>query len=210
MARSLWLHPAVKPLVAAAAALPLLDLLWRAGQQTLGPNPAEALIRGTGDWTLRLLWLTLAITPLRRWTGQHALARFRRMLGLWAAFYALLHLLAYTWLDMGFELDEVWRDLGKRPFVLVGSLAALLMLPLAATSFNRAVRALGAQRWQRLHRSVYLIALLGWLHFLWMRAAKQNFQEVAVYGVLLAVLMLARLPRRNPLRRSDTAAPPGA
>ncbi len=114
----------------------------------LGPNPAEALIRASGDWALRGLWIALAVTPLRLLTGTPALARFRRMLGLFAFFYALLHLLCYAWLDMGFDIPEIARDIAKRPFILVGMLAFALLLVLAATSFNRAIRWLGGKRWQ--------------------------------------------------------------
>jgi methionine sulfoxide reductase heme-binding subunit len=193
--KSLWLHPLTKPLVFAIALGPLAWWVWAAMHNGLGANPAETLIRGTGDWTLRMLCLTLAITPLRQWTGQAALARFRRMLGLFAAFYGGLHFVAYAWLDMGLELPDILRDIAKRPFILVGTAALLLMLPLAATSFNRAIKALGAARWQRLHRTVYLVAGLALLHFFWMRAAKNNFAEVAVYAVLLGVLLGARVWR---------------
>jgi sulfoxide reductase heme-binding subunit YedZ len=138
---------------------------------------------------LRFLCIVLAVTPLRQWTKQPALARFRRMLGLFVFFYAVLHFLAYAWLDMGFDLATISRDIPKRPFALVGFLALLLLVPLAATSFNRAIKALGASRWQALHKSVYAIVLLGLLHFFWMRAAKNNFAEVAVYAALIAVLL---------------------
>ncbi|HEX6722308.1 MAG TPA: protein-methionine-sulfoxide reductase heme-binding subunit MsrQ, partial [Burkholderiaceae bacterium] len=148
------------------------------------------------DWTLRLLCLTLAITPLRQWTGLASLARFRRMLGLFAAFYATLHFSAYAVFDMGLDIDAIVRDVAKRPFILVGTLAFLLMLPLAGTSFNRAVRALGATRWQRLHRLVYGIAGLAILHFFWMRAGKRDFAEVAIYAAILGVLLGWRVVMR--------------
>ncbi len=193
--KSVLLHPLAKPLVFAAALAPLAWMVWAAMNQALGANPAEALIRSLGDWTLRMLCLTLAVTPARQWTGQPALARLRRMLGLFTAFYGTLHFLAYAWLDMGLELQEILRDIAKRPFILVGTAALLLMLPLAATSFNRAIKALGAARWQRLHRAVYAVAGLAILHFFWMRAAKNNFAEVAIYAALLAVLLGARLWR---------------
>jgi sulfoxide reductase heme-binding subunit YedZ len=186
-------HGAVKPLLFVLALAPLAYLLVGVLTDGLGANPAEALSRGTGDWTLRFLCLTLAITPLRRWTGWTAPARWRRMLGLYSFFYGLLHFLCYAWLDMGFDGPAIVRDIPKRPFVLVGSLALLLMLPLAATSFNRAVRFLGAARWRALHRLVYASALLGLLHFFWMRSAKNNFGEVAVYAAVLALLLGWRL-----------------
>jgi methionine sulfoxide reductase heme-binding subunit len=193
-------HPAAKPIVFLLCLLPFALLFHGAWTDTLGANPAEALIRATGDWTLRFLCITLAVTPLRHWTQQPALARFRRMLGLFAFFYAVLHFLSYAWLDMGFELDAIVRDIPKRPFALVGFTAFVLLVPLAATSFNRAVKALGGARWQRLHRVVYLVALLGLLHFFWMRSAKNDFGDVAVYAAVLAVLLGWRLARASKLR----------
>jgi sulfoxide reductase heme-binding subunit YedZ len=186
-------HAAVKPAVFVAALGPLAWLVTAAATDALGANPAEALIRGTGDWTLRLLCLTLAVTPLRQWTGWHALARLRRMLGLFTCFYALLHFTSYAWLDMGLDAGDIVQDVIKRPFILVGTAALLLMLPLAATSMDAAVRALGGRRWRALHRSVHAIALLALLHFFWMRAGKNDFGEVAVYAVVLGVLLGWRL-----------------
>lgn len=182
-----------KPVVLVLCAIPLVGLLWGAFNDSLGANPAETLIRSLGDWTLRLLWLTLAVTPLRRLFNWPELARCRRGLGLWAFSYACLHLLAYAWLDMGLDWGEVLHDVGKRPFILVGMLTLVLLLPLALTSFNRAVRWLGAQRWQRLHKAVYLAALLALLHFYWMRSGKRLYTEVHVYALLLAVLLGWRL-----------------
>ena len=193
--RSPLQHQAAKPTLFALALLPFIGLAVAVLQQALGPNPAETLIRSLGDWTLRFLCLTLAITPLRQWTGWTALARFRRMLGLFAAFYASLHFCAYAVFDMGLDIGDILRDVAKRPFILVGTLAFLLLLPLAATSFNRAVRALGAARWQRLHRLVYAIAMLAILHFFWMRAGKRDFAEVFVYAGVIAVLLGWRLYR---------------
>ena len=187
--RTPLLHPAAKPLLFLACLLPFASLLWGAVANTLGANPAEALIRGLGDWALRFLCLTLAVTPLRQLAGQPALARFRRMLGLFSFFYASLHLLAYGWLDMGLDVGDIARDIAKRPFILMGFTAWLLLLPLAATSFNRAIKALGAKRWQALHRLVYLLSLIGLMHFIWMRAGKHNFAEPALYGAILALLL---------------------
>ena len=198
MARSALLHPAAKPLLFAACLLPFAWLLYAALANRLGANPAEALIRSTGDWTLRFLCVVLAVTPLRQWIQQPALARFRRMLGLFVFFYAVLHFLAYAWLDMGFDAATIAKDIPKRPFALVGFLALLLLLPLAATSFNRAIKALGAARWQALHRAVYAIALLALLHFFWMRAGKNDFAEVAVYAAVIGVLLGWRLWRLRP------------
>lgn len=190
---------AAKPVLFLLCLAPLAWLVYGAAANQLGANPAEALIRRLGDWTLRGLWLTLAITPLRELTGLAALARFRRMLGVFAFVYASLHLLAYGWLDMGLDFGDIARDIAKRPFILMGFTAWALMLPLAATSFNQAIKALGARRWQVLHRAVYAVAVVALLHFIWMRAGKNNFAEPAVYGVLLALLLGWRVVRR--LRR---------
>ena len=193
--RSLLMHPLAKPVVFVASLLPFVWLLYGAFANNLGANPAEYLIRSTGDWTLRFLCITLAVTPLRVVTGTPALARFRRMLGLFVYFYVVLHLLSYSWFDMGFDVGDIVKDIIKRPFILVGFAAFLLLTPLAATSFNRAVKAMGAKRWQALHKLVYVIAGLGILHFFWMRSGKNDFAEVAVYGAVLAVLLGWRLVR---------------
>jgi sulfoxide reductase heme-binding subunit YedZ len=198
-------HRAVKPLLFVLAMGPFASLLVGALSNGLGPNPAEALSRSTGDWTLRFLCLTLAVTPLRQITGWVVMARWRRMLGLYSFFYGLLHFLCYAWLDMGFDVTAIVRDIPKRPFVLVGTLALLLMLPLAATSFNRAIKALGAARWRQLHRLVYAVVLLGLLHFFWMRSAKNNFGEVAVYAAVIALLLGWRLWKARPARPAVTA-----
>jgi sulfoxide reductase heme-binding subunit YedZ len=205
--KSPLLHPAAKPVLFVLALLPFSQLLYGALADTLGANPAEALIRGTGDWTLRFLTLTLAVTPLRQWFEQPALARFRRMLGLFTFFYGVVHFLCFAWLDMGLDLDAIVRDIPKRPFILVGTAALLLMAPLAATSFNRAIRALGAARWQALHRTVYAIALLALLHFFWMRAGKNDFAEWSIYAAVIGGLLGWRLWRalRGRLTRSGVA-----
>ncbi len=189
-------HPAAKTMVFALALMPAVWLLAGALLNTLGANPAEALTRGTGDWVLRFLCLTLAVTPLRVQCRWPALSRFRRMLGLFTFFYAVLHFLCYAWLDMGFDAADIVRDIAKRPFILVGTSGLLCLLLLAATSFNRAIRSLGVKRWQALHRLVYVVALLGLLHFFWMRAAKSNFAEVAVYAAIIGALLGWRVLRR--------------
>jgi sulfoxide reductase heme-binding subunit YedZ len=191
--RRALLHPAAKVPVFALCLLPFAWLVWGAFTDNLGANPAEYLIRATGDWTLRLLCITLAVTPLRVLTATPALARFRRMLGLFVYFYVVLHLLSYSWFDMSFDLAEIAKDIVKRPFILVGFTGFLLLTPLATTSFNRAIKAMGARRWQTLHKLVYVIAGLGILHFFWMRAGKNDFAEVAVYAAVLAVLLGWRL-----------------
>lgn len=204
-------HPAAKPVLWTLLALPFAWLLWGAISDTLGPNPAEALIRGLGDWTLRCLVLTLAISPLRQWTGWHQLLRHRRAIGVATFLYGTLHWLAYAWLDQGLEIDALLKDVAKRPFILVGTLAWLLLLPLAATSFNRAIKALGAKRWQALHKAIYAIAMLAILHFLWMRSGKQLYGEVAVYASIMAVLLGWRVrnawqQRGQPTRRTTAVS----
>ena len=186
-------HAAAKPLLWVLLLLPLAWLLWGAFNDALGANPAEYLIRATGDWTLRALCLTLAVTPLRVGLGWPELARFRRMLGLTVYGYVVLHLLCYSWLDMGFEWGDIAQDIAKRPFIWMGFSAFVLLTPLAATSFNAAIRRLGAKRWQTLHKAVYLVAALAVLHFYWMRAGKHNFAEVWVYGLILGGLLLWRV-----------------
>ena len=187
--QKLLVHRAAKPTLFAICLLPFAWLFYGALTMQLGANPQEALIRATGDWTLRFLCIVLAVTPLRTTAGLPALARFRRMLGLFVYFYVVIHLLSYSWFDMGFDLADITKDIAKRPFILVGFSAFLLLTPLAATSFNAAIKAVGAKRWQLLHKLVYVIAGLGLLHFFWMRAAKNNFAEVFVYAAIVAVLL---------------------
>lgn len=182
----------------ALLALGLMPLAWlvlQTLQEQLGANPAETLIRATGDWTLRALCVVLAVTPLRTALGWPELARFRRMLGLLVFGYTSLHLMCYAVFDMGLEWTDMARDILKRPFILVGFAAFITLLALAATSFNRAMRWLGGRRWQLLHRMVYGVAVLAILHFWWMRAGKQDFAEVLVYAAILAVLLGWRVVR---------------
>lgn len=190
------LSPYAKPLLWVACLLPFAWLIYAVIANQLGANPAEALVRSTGDWTLRFLCIVLAVTPLRVWLKQPALLRFRRMLGLFVYFYALLHLLSYSWFDMGLDIADIAKDIAKRPFILVGFTTIVLLTPLAATSFNAAIRKLGARRWQMLHRLVYVIAGLALLHFFWMRAGKNNFAEVGVYAAIIGTLLGWRLMNR--------------
>ncbi|WP_295955738.1 protein-methionine-sulfoxide reductase heme-binding subunit MsrQ [Rhodoferax sp.] len=210
--KKLLLHPAAKPVVFLLCLLPFLWLAWNVFQaqlghaNTLGANPAEHLIRATGDWTLRFICIVLAVTPLRTITNTPGLARFRRMLGLYVYFYVVVHLLSYSGFDMGFDVGDIAHDIAKRPFILVGFLAFVLLTPLAATSFNRAIKAMGAKRWQTLHKLVYGIAGLGLLHFFWMRAGKNNFAEVAVYAAIIAVLLgwrVAQYLKKKGLQRAS-------
>ena len=187
--KSPLLHLAAKPLLFAVSLLPFAWLVYAAAANQLGANPAEALVRATGDWTLRFLCIVLAVTPLRVITKTPALARFRRMLGLFVYFYGVMHLLSYSWFDMEFNVGDIARDIIKRPFILVGFSAFVLLTPLAATSFNQAIKAMGARRWQRVHKLVYVIGCLGILHFFWMRAGKNNFAEVFVYATVMGTLL---------------------
>ena len=187
--QKLLLSPAAKPVLFVLCLLPLVWLFYSAWTNQLGANPAEALIRATGDWTLRFICLVLAVTPLRTISSTPALARFRRMLGQFVYFYAVTHLLSYSWFDMGFDMADIAKDIIKRPFILVGFSTFLLLTPLAVTSFNAAIKAMGAKRWQTLHKLVYVVAGLGLLHFFWMRSGKNNFAEVFVYAAIIAVLL---------------------
>lgn len=187
--RKLLTRPAAKPLLFFICLLPFAWLVFNVLTQNLGANPQEALIRATGDWTLRFLCIVLTVTPLRTISNTPGLARFRRMLGLFVYFYVVIHLLSYSWFDMGFDVADIAKDIAKRPFILVGFSAFVLLTPLALTSFNRAIKALGAKRWQWLHKLVYVIAGLAILHFFWMRAGKNNFTEVFVYAAILSVLL---------------------
>ena len=202
------MHPLAKPVVFFLCLLPFIWLFYGAFTNNLGANPAEYLIRSTGDWTLRFLCIVLAVTPLRVLTSTPQLARLRRMLGLFVYFYVVLHLLSYSWFDMGFDVPDIAKDIAKRPFILVGFSAFVLLTPLAATSFNRAIKALGGKRWQLLHRLVYPIAGLGLLHFFWMRAGKNNFGEVVVYAAIVLLLLgwrVAHFLKKNKLKPSKLA-----
>lgn len=194
------MRPGAGLMAFALLSAPLGWLIWAVIYDQLGANPAEALIRSLGDWTLRALVLVMAITPLRVTLGLSALARWRRMVGLFVFLYASLHLTAYAWFDMGFVWSEVLGDVNKRPFILVGMLSWCLLLLLALTSFNQAIRWMGARRWQWLHRGVYAVSVLAVLHFFWMRSGKNDFAEVAVYASLLGGLLIWRAWRHIHLR----------
>ena len=196
--RSRW----AKPVLFLICLGPMAWLLRGIWLDDLGANPAEFLIRATGDWTLRALCLVLAVTPMRVTLGMPELARLRRMLGLFTGFYSCLHLICYAWFDMGWDLPDITADIAKRPFILVGFAGGLLLTVLSATSFNAAIRWLGAKRWQALHRAVYAVAALALLHFFWMRAGKRNFAEVAVYAAILGSLLGWRLLRTYRARRT--------
>jgi len=185
----------IKTVLFFAALLPLAWLIWDGVQGRLEPNPVEAITHRTGDWILNFLLLTLTVTPLRKLSGLHWLLRLRRMLGLFAFFYACLHFTTYIWLDQFFLMSEVWKDIAKRPYITVGFTAFVLLFPLALTSTNAMVKRMGAQRWRRLHRLVYVIAIAGVLHFLWL--VKSDIRSPLIYGFLLALLLIMRLPAVN-------------
>jgi methionine sulfoxide reductase heme-binding subunit len=175
------------------ALLPFVRLAVCALTDQLGANPIEFITRSTGDWTLYFLCITLAVTPLRRFTKWNWLIKLRRMLGLFAFFYIALHFTTFLWFDHFFDVAEMLKDVYKRPFITVGFIAFVLLIPLAATSTNGMIKRFGGKRWQWLHRTVYLIAMLGILHFWWMRAGKHNFEKPIVFGTLVGVLLLLRV-----------------
>lgn len=184
---------AIKAVVFGLALLPFLRLALFTVTDRLGANPIEFITRNTGDWTLYFLCITLAVTPLRRFTKWNWLIKLRRMLGLFAFFYVSLHFTTFLWFDHFFDVQEMLKDVAKRPFITVGFAAFVLLIPLAATSTNGMVRRLGGRRWQQLHRTIYLIAPLGILHFWWMKAGKHDFAQPALFGVIVALLLLVRL-----------------
>lgn len=194
---------ALKLVVFLLSLLPLAWYGWGAWHDALGANPIEAVTRGLGTWALNFLLLTLAITPLRKLAGWHLLARLRRMLGLFTFFYATLHLTAYLWFDQFFAWGEIAQDILERPFITVGMAAYVLLVPLAATSNNYAIRHLGGRRWQALHRSVYPIAILAVLHYVWM--VKIDPSQPLLYGGILAVLLGIRAWWREVERREQLA-----
>jgi sulfoxide reductase heme-binding subunit YedZ len=196
---------AIKGVLFGLALLPFLRQVTFALTDRLGANPIEFITRNTGDWTLYFLCITLAVTPLRRLTKWTWLTRLRRMLGLYAFFYASLHFLTFLWFDHFFDLSAMWEDVLERPFITVGFTAFVLLIPLAVTSNNAMIRRLGARRWQRLHRLVYLIAGLGILHFWWMKEGKNDFTEPVLYGGIVLVLLLLRVWWAVSQRRAQAA-----
>lgn len=183
---------AIKALVFLAALLPLSLLLYGALSDGLGANPIEFITHKTGAWTFNFLLITLTVTPLRKLSGWHWLMRLRRMLGLFCFFYAVLHFTTYLWLDQFFDLQAIARDIVKRPFITVGFAAFVLLLPLALSSNNHAIRLLGGRRWQALHRSVYLVGLLAVMHYFWLVKITAIVYPL-IYAVLLGVLLVWRL-----------------
>ena len=182
----------IKAIVFLAALIPLARMVYLTVTGQL-VEPLEFITRSTGDWTLYFLCITLAVTPLRRFSKWNWLVKLRRMLGLFMFFYGVLHFMTFLWFDHFFDLAEMWKDVLRRPFITVGFIAFVLLIPLAATSTNAMIRRLGGKRWQWLHRLIYVIAPLAILHFWWMKAGKHNFTEPIIYGSILAVLLGLRV-----------------
>jgi sulfoxide reductase heme-binding subunit YedZ len=203
-----------KPFVFLACLIPLALLGWKAYSNALGANPIEVITHATGDWTLRFLLITLAITPIRKLTGQFWFIRYRRMFGLFAFFYATLHFLTYIWLDKFFDVHEMLHDVAKRRFITVGFTGFVLLIPLALTSTKGWIRRLGGKRWQALHRLIYFSAIAGVIHYWWL--VKADVREPLKYGAILAVLLGYRIavwagpkPAAKPLRESRVEVPEG-
>jgi sulfoxide reductase heme-binding subunit YedZ len=181
----------IKVVVFLLCLIPMVRLGWNAYANNLGANPIEVITRSTGTWTLVFLLIVLSVSPLRRLSGAHWLIRLRRMLGLFAFFHACLHFVTYIWLDQFFEFMEMMRDVIKRPFITVGFISFVLLIPLALTSTSGMIRRLGGRRWQLLHRLVYLTAIGGVIHYLWLVKADQR--EPLIYGSVLTVLLGYRI-----------------
>ncbi len=182
-----------KPALFILLLLPALYYAYGMWQDTLGANPLEAVIRGLGDWGLRILLITLAVSPLRRLLNWAQLLRTRRMLGLYAYFYVVLHLIGYLWFDQFFDWEEIWFDILERPFITIGMVSFVLLTPLAVTSTKGMIRRMG-KNWKHLHSIVYLISILALIHFWWM--VKLDIREPIIYSIVLALLLGERLYRK--------------
>jgi sulfoxide reductase heme-binding subunit YedZ len=189
--RALLINKWTKVTVFLLCLAPFAELLWRIFKSELGANPVEFLQHATGDWTLRFLVFTLSITPFRKLFKLPDLIRFRRMLGLFAFFYVCLHFLTYLGPDQAFDLSAMWKDVAKRPFITVGFLGFVLLVPLAITSTAGWIRRLGGKRWQLLHRSIYFAAVCGVIHYYWL--VKSDVRKPLFYGALVGILLLWRL-----------------
>ena len=181
----------IKGLAFALALAPFFTLVYLVANDML-VEPLQYITRNTGDWTLYFLCITLAVTPVRRFSGWNWLLKLRRMMGLYAFFYALLHFTTFLWFDHFFDVQAMLKDVVKRPFITVGFAAFVLLVPLAITSTNGMVRRLGGKRWQMLHKLVYVIAPLGILHFWWMKAAKHDFNQPILFGLIVFALLALR------------------
>lgn len=209
MTQQEWIERAVKPALFIVCLIPLALMAWDAFNNQLGANPIEKIMRRTGDWTLRFLLITLTITPARQLLNLPWLIKLRRMLGLFAFFYALLHFTNYIWLDQYFDVDEIIKDVIKRKYITVGFVCFLMLIPLAITSTNNMVKRLGGKRWQKLHKSVYAIAIGGVIHYLWL--VKKDLSEPLIYAALLAVLLGYRIwqhqRKKSPQTTKNTMSP---
>lgn len=179
--------PAIKVVLFFVCLIPLANLIWLGIFTQLGTNPIEKITHSTGEWTLIFLMITLSITPIRQLSGLSWLIKLRRMIGLYAFFYASLHFITYIWLDQFFDVYAMFKDVIKRPFITVGFAAFILLIPLAITSTNAMLKKLGGKRWQKLHRLVYVIAILGVVHYWWL--VKKDISEPLIYAVILAILL---------------------
>jgi sulfoxide reductase heme-binding subunit YedZ len=193
-----------KIIVFSLSSVPLLVIIWRGFHNNLTANPVEFLQHKTGDWTLRFLIFTLCVTPFRKVLNLPELIRFRRMLGLFAFFYASLHFLTYLGPDQSFNFGGMLKDVIKRPFITVGFTAFVLLVPLVITSTAAWIRRLGGKRWQALHRSVYLCAILGVIHYYWL--VKSDVREPLFYGFLVGILLLWRFTEWLTRRRAAALA----
>jgi len=182
----------VKALVFVLALVPFARLVWGTASGSFS-DPLAAITKGSGEWALYFLCLTLAVTPLRRLTGWNWLVKLRRMIGLFMFFYALVHFTAFLWFDHFFDVPAMLADVIKRPFILVGFIAFVLLIPLAATSTNAMIKRLGGKRWQWLHRLIYVIAPLSILHFWWMKEGKNDFARPIIFGSIIALLLGLRV-----------------
>ncbi|HEY7789148.1 MAG TPA: protein-methionine-sulfoxide reductase heme-binding subunit MsrQ, partial [Vicinamibacterales bacterium] len=201
MTKTRWIRFVAKPLVFAAALVPTVWLTWAALTGDLTANPIQELEHQTGLWVLRFLIITLAITPVRRLTGWNDLIKFRRMTGLFAFYYACLHLLCYVVLDQFFDVKTMIVDIGKRPYITVGFAAFLLLIPLAATSTAASIRRLGGRRWRRLHQLIYLTAIGGVIHYWWL--VKADISSPLKYGAIIGGLLAFRVIYRLVKSRSS-------
>lgn len=179
--------PLLKALIFLVCLIPLARLGWYGYTDQLGANPIEFITRSTGTWTLIFLLVTLSVTPLRKISGWQALIKLRRLLGLFAFFYAGLHFTTYIWLDQFFDLQSIYKDVLKRPFITIGFTAFMMLIPLALTSTNAMIKRLGGKRWRQLHQLVYFIALCGVVHYWWL--VKKDITQPAIYAGVLALLL---------------------
>jgi sulfoxide reductase heme-binding subunit YedZ len=191
MLKTRWSRVVAKSCVWAVCLAPFLRLAWRIWHNDVTPNPIEFITHFTGDWTIRLLVATLAITPLRKLLRRPELIRFRRLIGLFTFFYACLHFATYLWLDHNFDMAAILKDVAKRPYVTAGFTAFVLMIPLAVTSTAGWIRRLGGKRWQRLHQLIYISAVAAVIHYYWL--VKSDIRLPALYGALVALELGYRL-----------------